>query len=423
MAEAGELERGGGEAHATAAGFVFALLPIILVLTHRTIAPAYYLLVAIALAHGPTRAGAWTALRRAAGRRPDAATIAAIFTILFCGFVALSGLWSPRPDKWTWGPSLFTVLAGAFVLAQHAAAIGERALRRFALLALGGVAAGGALLALEALTGGALRAATPPERATRALDLNSVGRGVTVYCALVWPAVFVAWRVTGRRLLAVLPLGAAFLAAALLPIQTNVAALALGAVLGGLALLARKTAIILAAGLWAVGLFGAPVAAFALPPLEALSALDGLPASVAHRLMIWRATGDLLLAHPWGAGVEFARAAGAESAFAVLDGRTTELRVLPLHPHSVFLQIWLELGPVGAFLAAAAITAVALGFLRSDFSRSETALFASVLGAAFVSALFEASLWQIWRPSAVALSCCIATLSIAASRRNLLHPR
>ena len=406
---------------AHAAGAIFALLPIIFALMHRAVAPALYLLAVIALFHKPTRSALGEAFRAPPS---GGARLFFLGAITFSVWTCVTGLWSPRPDKWSWGLSLLSVLgAGSIVFAffRHLESRGARLLARYVAISLA-VAAG--LLFFEAISNGFIRQITPPERASKALDLISLGRGATAYLPLAWPAAFLVWRLTGRRAAAGAILATVFVTGALFLIRANFAAAVVGCALGALALWRPKGALLGVVGAWGLGLFAAPALALLLPPAETLeAAMATWPPSWMHRLIIWRVSADGLLAAPLGCGVECARTLGETTAFLKIFGRETLLRLLPNHPHSIFLQVWLELGPVGVAAMAVAIFGAMKAAAEAKLSRCESAMLAALAGSLFVSATIEASLWQMWRPSAAALGFCVAALAIATDRKKLLHSR
>lgn len=406
---------GGREAAvAEAIGLVLCLLPIAAVLMHRAVAPIFFVSAALAVSLPSARAAAIRSLRAIDGRD---ARLFALALAGFCALIALSGLWSPRGDRWTWGPSLLACAGGALVLVRAPGAVGGGTTRRLAYYALGAIAASVGLLLFEAATSGAIRAATPPERANRTLDLISVGRGMTAVAPLVWPAMLLALRLGGGRAGAFALLAAALAAAALLPIETTTASLALGAASGAAALVRPRAAVAAVSGLWFVGLALAPVVARRLPE-NALALYHGeLPRSWIHRLVTWREAGDQIAANPWGGGVEYARHVSGLERGVTIDAVPWTMPLMPVHPHSVFLQIWLEAGPVGAALFAALLAGAAGLALRAAASREAAALVAAIGATVFVSVLLEASLWQMWRVSSVGLACCVAALALSPGAR------
>ena len=78
---------------------------------------------------------------------------------------------------------------------------------------------------------------------------------------------------------------------------------------------------------------------------------------------------------------------------------------LPLHPHNLGLQIWLELGAVGAYLiamvAAAAAWTCAVTKRASRFANAATAATATAL---FLISSLSFGAWQDWWTAVSALA-------------------
>jgi O-antigen ligase len=79
-------------------------------------------------------------------------------------------------------------------------------------------------------------------------------------------------------------------------------------------------------------------------------------------------------------------------------------RRLPLHPHNNALQVWLELGAVGAVLAAALVALLMLAAGASPVAPA--ALGAAVAGAITGQLSFGA--WQAWWIASVVLAAVVA---------------
>ncbi|HWU12962.1 MAG TPA: O-antigen ligase family protein [Caulobacter sp.] len=138
-----------------------------------------------------------------------------------------------------------------------------------------------------------------------------------------------------------------------------------------------------------VGLVAAP---FVLAPLAVLTAVQTgaiawlhrmVPASWDARLNIWTFAADHIQNHPfrgWG-----------------LDASRTFGPAIPLHTHNAQLQLWLELGAVGAALAGVFFCWLAYGVVRlSQRSRSEAAMAAAALVSYLVIGGLSFGVWQEW---------------------------
>jgi O-antigen ligase len=146
-----------------------------------------------------------------------------------------------------------------------------------------------------------------------------------------------------------------------------------------------------------------------------------IPGSTFHRLVIWRFTADRIAERPLlGWGFEASREIpGGKAMFALRrtnsrTGREEKIAggMLPLHPHDGILQVWLELGALGAALLAALIVAIlaAIGRMEDRFARAG-ALGTCVGG--YVIFCVSYGVWQNWWLASLWL---VATLVTALSR-------
>lgn len=286
-------------------------------------------------------------------------------------------------EKQTWGKlPLQLALYAALVLVAARLAPGPTgwAARVFAVAAV--VLA--VVLLLEGISGARLyqglrEAIDDPIRPD--LARKNVAQATYALALMYWPAA--AWlRRAGRPAPLVLLTAGAWLAPVLLSAMAPVAALALsGAVLLAVRHAPRRGP--QAAGLMlAAVLLIMPWVLLALQPvLEALRPHVG--ASWAARVDIWLFAAEHVAQRPllgWG-----------------LDASRTFGEAIPLHPHNGPLQIWLELGALGA-LAAAAVWALLLrqaGRLEAQGAgRAGPAAAAAVVY--FVIGALSFGVWQEW---------------------------
>jgi O-antigen ligase len=222
--------------------------------------------------------------------------------------------------------------------------------------------------------------------------------------------------VPSRPAIAVLALAALF-AAIRFEIFSNVAGLALGGLVFWAALKAPQITLTILGAVILAALLLAPLAMF-IPVELAITELSGrIPISWLQRLAIWRASGELAVGClPLGCGADYARAVHALHEKIAIPGAPAPLSVMPVHPHNLFLQIWMEFGLPGFALFGAALVNAVRAARLAPLSRLETAALAASAASFLVSALVEASLWQLWRLSAPLL----AGMFIAAARRKRL---
>ncbi|HUU66984.1 MAG TPA: O-antigen ligase family protein [Methyloceanibacter sp.] len=228
-----------------------------------------------------------------------------------------------------------------------------------------------------------------------------LNRNVTSLVLLLIPGLLFAGALPARLwrqgLLAVLVVAAA-ICVFISESGTSIVAFVLSAaVLGSSALSLKATRVGLMAA-WTIAMvFAVPLAA--LPYERGWNRWTWLPPeSVAARFYIWKHMADQVGTHPViGLGIRGARdlklqlpadSKRLQEANPVADGRRVP------HPHNIFLQIWLELGAIGAVLALG-IGLVALwqiGTLPALVQAGANGLFAA--GAAVAASGFD--LWQTW---------------------------
>ena len=115
--------------------------------------------------------------------------------------------------------------------------------------------------------------------------------------------------------------------------------------------------------------------------------------SAQHRVEIWwRAAGRTLETPLLGQGIDASRALKPMGETSQFDPLTESL--LPLHPHNAFLQVWLELGALGAVLGLAVALLVLAGTRRLERDDQPYALASFTAALAMVSTAY--GIWQAW---------------------------
>jgi exopolysaccharide production protein ExoQ len=333
--------------------------------------------------------------------------ILAIFAALLALALA-SCLWAPNPLEGVDGiaRSAAASLAG-FAVLSRALRMQAEARARLQSALLGGFALGLAILFVEMASQVAMQrddslfARLFGAPAASATYLN---RPKTVLALLLPLVLAIAWQRVG-------PLAAAALAAcstvAFVAGESMAAAVGLVAALAGAAAF-RIVGPRAAAAMLAVCVMAAPLAT-KLPALDTLAERRDLTVSIYHRAAIWQFVGMRIDDKPvlgWGMHASRTMPGGHD-----VIGRGAEL--IPLHPHNAPLQIWLELGGVGAALMAAL-----LGFLAINCNGPPVRRI--VLGATLFTAVAIASLsyglWQGWWFATLWL---LAAMAAAASPESL----
>ena len=316
------------------------------------------------------------------------------------GWALISLNWSPaaphladlKRDK---DVEKFTALKLVLQLALYGAAVAGLAQmsHRSARLAGRVMLIGVAFLALITFVDGALGAAiyqvlhNLTEEPIRP-DLAMVKVSLATYPAILlfWPCVRIldAWNFRGRNiaiaLIAVCLVSGAHLTGADAPIAALI--------LGGVAWLGTRVI----GKPFVRGLIPAVSTLFIFAPLVVLWGVRSgffawlyafAPASWDHRLNIWAFTGNLIVEHALrGWGVDASRTFGP---------------AIPLHTHNAALQLWLELGALGAAMAAAFFAWVLYRIVGwTGESRRDGAMAAAVTVSYLVIGGLSFGVWQEW---------------------------
>jgi exopolysaccharide production protein ExoQ len=136
---------------------------------------------------------------------------------------------------------------------------------------------------------------------------------------------------------------------------------------------------------------------------------QGAKPSYIHRVWIWQYVAHKILEKPFaGWGLDASRHEtlkqgllwGSQRFCIPYEGKipydSCLNEALPLHPHNVALQIWLELGAVGAALFAFFFSGVLVSIGRANVNRSVQATFAATFGSGFFISSTAYGMWQSW---------------------------
>ena len=343
--------------------------------------------------------------------KPRAPAAPALMLLLLAIWAAASMTWSPAApppgslkdygdvEKVT-AVKLFLQLAlyGAAVAA--AMRLSARGADRVATVMGIGVLVLAVLVGIDALIGAAIfqkiRVLTgDPIRADLAKVKISIG--CYVMAVLFWPAAATLAR-RGKQAAVVLLLAGVLTTSVLSSADSCLVALAAGGVVW-----------LLVKGLGKAGgrvLTVAVAVPFVVAPIAVLWAIQSgfwgwlhglVPPSWDARLNIWAFAADHIQDHPfrgWG-----------------LDASRTFGDAVPLHTHNGQLQLWLELGAVGAALAGAFFCWLAYGVAReAEVDRSAAAVSGAALTSYLVIGALSFGIWQEWwiAIGALAIVACIA---------------
>lgn len=348
-----------------------------------------------------------------------AALLAAIF--VWC---AASVLWSVAPDR-TMGrlPGLAAIFTVLFLLLNVFTLADPRLRWRIGVALAIGIVIAGAIAFIDLKLGAPLIVLfqTPTESGDEPL-YSLYNRGIAVLAVLSWPAAM-ALLAAGRR-----SLGAALLFVMLALVWTfhgtsMAIAFTVGAVAALLVACAGRGGVILC-GLVSTGLvLSAPfVANVVLERSQVVSFISESPnRSIFHRAEIWRFSAERILERPVvGYGFEASRAVPGASDRVLLPIRPeAEVPVkyaarLPLHSHNAALQLWLELGMIGAILGAVLLLFM-WRWIEAVRSRLIRALAAGQLVTGLGIAGLSYGIWQAWWIASLALGAAF-TLALTEQR-------
>jgi O-antigen ligase len=350
------------------------LAPVVGVLAPKGLAPLIFAL------------GAWgwlTAWRAVLARPP-------LLLLAIAGIVALLDLWALASLAWTPAPadallSWINVTAVALALPPLLRAPVDRTARR--ALVIGVVAALLLMLAQRAVDYAALRWAF--EFLGKDFEKTETNRRLVNLLLLAWPAALLlarhgkAWLAAGALLATVL--------AVLAGVSNSAQLAAVAAVPAALAGFALPRAV--PPALAAVAVLGVLAAPVAVPALLAPARFEGTVEdryySSLHRLYIWEFASQRIAERPL-AGWGYDAAPQIPGGDAKLPHGGNRMN---MHPHNGTLQVWLELGGIGAVLWAALLVAIAWS-LRCLRGRWAPALAAGQLVAALLVVHLSFGIWQ-----------------------------
>jgi exopolysaccharide production protein ExoQ len=336
--------------------------------------------------------------------------LAAAFTALSLA----SALWSMTPGT-TVKKALILglVLFCGLILTCAARRLQGKGRRMFETGLIFGGVLGFAALAIEIYFGGPLfqllwgAMGIPPQPASTMLRAVNQGAAVAAIFLLPWA---LAVRRRKGTLWASIGFAVCVVVLAFGQADSQKAALIVGLAAVVLVFIGGKPALKGLSALFVVGVLSAPWVVPVLPdPLDAHNSAAGLPNSTQHRLVIWQTTARLIFKKPLaGSGFDTSRAFynKDQKAVYIFGGEDsparwfTKFEPIPLHPHNGILQIWLELGALGAILMAAV-----LYYITNRLSAFENRFERAVIFGSFVTGLVIFSIsygaWQSWWMGAI----------------------
>jgi exopolysaccharide production protein ExoQ len=353
--------------------------------------------------------------------------IPVVFLGLFLLWAATTLLWTPEFLRGTRTVAkLALFFAGGMLAIDAARKLAPADRRKCGTALVIGVTAAIIYLAVEIYSNGIIRGAFLKALGQDGFQRHMLNRPVSIIVLLLWPALIVVkYRYPGRAIWLCLVLAIGLLAGS--ENATALVALIAGALVYSIASISPflpAARVVSAAGI-VVSVLALPLFSGMSDKIESWNGLSAVENSLMHRLYIWDFTASRALDKPvsgWGIEasrglarhIENDRGPGRVETLLELRKRFFQNNRLPLHPHSAGLQIWVELGIIGAILFG--------GFLswlcwcagnHTQFGAACAPLLALVVtGFAIASSGF--GIWQSWWMSSLWLTAILTVAVIPA---------
>ena len=351
--------------------------------------------------------------------RTGAGYLRAAWPIWLIGFILwawVSTLWSPYEAAfWGGGGSLLAALVLPLLFAPKIVLDTPERLN-FSLIwtVIGAGCVGVLLLLIDAATGFGLslwgdpvRAGEDPIQRLSDAEMN-LGRGQVSYVQLLWPvAVLLILRVKGGLAAALAAFAGLIVSAYFNNLSIVIPAVILAGGFAALAWVRPSQGLILAFTLAICSLIFAPVLGIASAMID-LEVMRQIPLSWEHRLRMWGYSWDLIQQAPIvGHGFDSARVFD-ELTFRAPDGR--DITVMSMHPHNIGIQIWLETGLVGVFLAVGFLLALLKSLLKICTAPAQACAVSGLIVSIAASGAATVGVWQHWWWALIAFSAILICL-------------
>ena len=121
--------------------------------------------------------------------------------------------------------------------------------------------------------------------------------------------------------------------------------------------------------------------------------IESVPLSLEHRFRMWIYCWDIIIQHPIiGDGFDASRSYG-ETFFA---RETVDMVIVSLHPHNASVQIWVELGAIGAVLSSLIMFCLIPSVIAFTSDRRRAAALAGIMTMFCLFGFTTIGIWQIW---------------------------
>ncbi|MBM3561462.1 MAG: O-antigen ligase family protein [Alphaproteobacteria bacterium] len=333
----------------------------------------------------------------AAWRRP-----AVVIAALLIAWGAASALWSANPRQ---SVEIALVLAaifgGGFVLLAAAARFDTPARDRTVRWFLAGGVTCLVLLAVDLSSAGMLRSVAAGHGFMTTLTFTHLNRLSSMAALLGWVAVAAVWTRHGPAW-AALPAVASLAVIIVLEPTTPAVAWLAGALFFALGWRSARAAALVLLAIIVLRALAVPLFDQIAPAIKDFVIAEGLQhplQSLGHRLEIWSFAAEMLRERPLtGWGLDASRSIpGGRELVVIFDNITNRFsEAMPLHPHSMTAEFWLELGVPGVVLGVAFVARNLLAVPAAFAGRPAHAGALAMAATALVMAESSYGIWQDW---------------------------
>lgn len=317
----------------------------------------------------------------------------------FFGWISIASLWSINPiEALKLDLRLVGVTIAGLLLLNAVEAQDQETKRSIAKALLIGVILASMFLLVESLLNAPITKTLKGKELDAAMNLSRFNRGASFLGISLW-VVFAIYSkklsLVWKFLFPILPVALLYFA----PSESSLLAVVLAATWYLVFFVFPNVGFRVLPVFMIISVLSMPLVTRYVEPLYDAESSQSIPFSAKHRFFIWDFVSSQILENPirgWGFdsardypnnGIENYVHVDAKGNERALDGR-----IISLHPHNFALQVWLELGLIGAVLVSVIIWMV-FGYLKSRQLSGRVEIQA-MLVSTFTVALLGYGIWQ-----------------------------
>ena len=324
--------------------------------------------------------------------------------------------WSFAAVFWTIDPSrglrvwigVVSILFLARVLAAGAALVPERDKKKvFGSLVLAGLVFA-AFIGIENLNDGLVIKILKQSEGTDGNDYSAwINPGNAILAVYAWPIVYATVRYAGQ-IWGLVSIGLITTVIILGPMKAATMAILFSVLVFAAVTAVRRRAIQLIALVMSMALLTIPYVVRSPDIMEKITGfLEILHINFKHRVAIWSFVSERIVDHPIiGWGLDSSRL--IPGSHEKVLGKYAE--VLPLHPHNGFLQVWLELGAVGAAMFLVVMLSAFHAMVKTERDGFSTAVLVAAYSAFLILGQLSFGIWQNWWIATGCVALCLSLI-------------